>query len=140
MRTKLVATLDIVLSSRLIHAEIERTVEQAHKVCDPHLAISLANARQTVSNPVDMAVELEMLDAAIDLSKENLAEIEGLKRSIAKSLQGHEVLEALGSALVSQDMIDAVEEKFQVTGLRLEEMEKLRDLTVSRARDLTSQL
>lgn len=140
MRNKLVATLDIVLSARLIHAEIERTVEQAHKVCDPHLAISFANARQTVSNPIDMAVELEMLDAAIELAKEGLAEIEGLKRSIAKSLQGREVLEALGSTEIPQEMLDQVTENFQFAGLRLEEMEKLRDLTVTRTSDLIRQL
>ena len=140
MRNKLVATLDIVLSARLIHAEIERTVEQAHKVCDPHLAISFANARQTISNPVEMAVELEMLDAAIELSKEDLAEIEVLKRSIAKTIQGREVLEALGAIAIPQEMRDQVDENFQFAGLRLEEMEKLRDLTATRASDLTSQL
>lgn len=141
MRNKLVKTLDIVLSARLVHADVEQIKERTHKVCDPHLALStLGSARPTINNPVDVAVELAMVDAAAALAKDCLDEIEKLQRAVAKTIMQIEVLEALGATVIPPEDIEQLEEQFQQCGLRLQELEATRQLTETRSNALVGQL
>ncbi|MBP9824074.1 MAG: hypothetical protein KBF21_07620 [Thermoanaerobaculia bacterium] len=146
MRNQLLAVLDIVLSARLVNANVIRIAEEAHKAADPHLALALVSARGTTTNPVEIALDLEMLDAAVDCAKEALAEIEKIKRVVSKNVVELEAAPSLpgGDAAMRRDAIqenlDEIDEGFQICGARLQEMETVRDIADKRRKALVARV
>jgi hypothetical protein len=126
MRNQLLAVLDIVLSARLVNANVIRIAEEAHKAADPHLALAL--------------------DAAVDCAKEALAEIEKIKRVVSKNVVELEAAPSLpgGDAAMRRDAIqenlDEIDEGFQICGARLQEMETVRDIADKRRKALVARV
>lgn len=137
---KLRSAFDLVLSARLMHNQLEKIKEKVHAAADPHLALSTSGKNPTIENPVDLLTEVSMIDAATSLSKETLEGIEGSARGIAKAIARLEIVHSMGGTTAPDEVIDELDESFQESTLRFEEMRHLRDVAEKRAAELLDQL
>jgi len=137
---KLRSAFDLVLSARLIHNDIEKLKVTVHNAADPHVALSTSSKNPTIENCVDLVTEVAMVDAAAALSKESLEEIEGYARGIAKIIARLEVINEMGGTTAPDELMDNLEESFQESTLRHEEMRHIRGITEKRVDELVRQL